>query len=73
MFGRSGSESAALIEPGAWLQEKTGRKRKLQVFAVHHRAGEPVPNVELLVDGSLKDRVSLSLLAVKDNSRFGVL
>lgn len=64
------ARDVAELMAGDWLEEKKPQKRRFQVLAIHHKPGHPAPNVELAIDGNAVDRVTLSLFAVTDPSRF---
>lgn len=55
---------------GDWIEEIKPQKRRFQILAIHHKPGHPAPNVELAIDGNAADRLTLSLFAVADSSRF---
>lgn len=58
------------LSPGDWVEETRLPRRRLQVLAIHHKPGHPVANVEMAVEGNNVHRLSLSLPAVMDGSRF---
>lgn len=58
------------LSPGDWVEETRTPRRRLQVLAIHSKPGHPVANVEMAIDGSPVNRLSLSLQAVTDSSRF---
>ncbi len=55
---------------GDWVEETKPQKRRFQILAIHHKPGHPAPNVELAIEGNAADRITLSLFAVADASRF---
>ena len=64
------AREVAELMAGDWVEETKPQKRRLQVLAIHHKPGHPAPNVELAINGNAADRVTLSLFAVTDPSRF---
>lgn len=55
---------------GEWVEELQPPRRRLQIMAVHVKAGVRTPNVELAVAGNPVDRISLSIFALGDPLRF---
>jgi hypothetical protein len=55
---------------GEWLEEIQPPRRRLQIFAIHVKPGKLTTNVELAVAGNPVDRISLSIHAIADGSRF---
>lgn len=58
------------LAAGVWVEETKPQKRRFQILAIHHKPGHPAPNVELAVEGNASDRLTLSLFAVSDTTRF---
>jgi len=58
------------LAPGDWVEEVQPPRRKLRVLAVHRKPGQPAPNVEMAVEGNPVNRLTLSIYAVTDSSRF---
>lgn len=68
----SGTTRPAPYPPGTWLRELTGQRRHLLVHAARSLPGLAHAHVELLIEGSLGSRVSLSAAVLADTARYAV-